>query len=104
MNIQKNTGGLMTNKLSQIEGRIEVLKKKREKIQIQQALSFTKEAQKILKEDFSTEAALLTLSESWNKASEQQRKEWQKRAPHFRLSDQPSSKKNQLTAEADLEV
>lgn len=68
-----------------IEEKIQQLKKKKEKIQIQQALLFMKEAQKIFKEDFSPEMALLVLSETWTSATETQRQEWKKRGHSFRL-------------------
>jgi hypothetical protein len=78
----------------QLEEKIQLLKKKKEKIQIQQALLFIKEAQKIFNEDFSLDLALIILSETWNKASQAQKEEWRKRNHFFRpLSLQNNGKK-----------
>lgn len=84
----------MTNKLAtaqstppdilRIDEKINELKKKKERIQTQQALFFIKEAQKILKDEFFPQIALLILSEAWAQASKTQKEEWRKRVPSFR--------------------
>ena len=67
-----------------IDEKIQALKKKKERIQTQQALFFIKEAQKILKDEFSPQVALLILSETWTQATKTQKEEWRKRGPSFR--------------------
>jgi hypothetical protein len=67
-----------------IDEKIQALKKKKERIQTQQALLFAKEAQKILKDAFSPQVALLILSETWAQASKTQKEEWRKRGSSFR--------------------
>jgi hypothetical protein len=69
-----------------IDKKIQALKKKKEKIQIQQALLFMKETQKIFSENMSQNLALVILTETWAKASNSQKEEWQKRARSFRAS------------------
>jgi len=69
-----------------IDEKILELKKKKERIQIPQALLFMKEAQKIFKEDMSFNLAPLILSETWNKTSHSQKEDWQKRAASFCVS------------------
>jgi hypothetical protein len=82
--------------LVRIDKKIQTLKKKKEKIQIQQALLFMKEAQKIFSENMSQKLALVILTETWAKASNSQKKEWQKRACSFRVSSpQQLEKKTQ---------
>lgn len=79
-----------------IDEKIQQLKKKKEKIQTQQALLFVKEAQKIFKEEFSPDMALTILATTWSKASKTQKEEWQKQAYSFRqLSFQKDNKKAQ---------
>ena len=82
--------------LVSIDKKIQALKKKKEKIQIQQALLFMKEAQKIFSENMSQNLALVILTETWAKASKSQKEEWQKRARSFRVSSpQQLEKKTQ---------
>ena len=82
--------------LVSIDKKIQALKKKKEKIQIQQALLFMKEAQKILSENMSQNLALVILTEAWAKASNSQKEEWRKRARSFRVSSpQQFEKKTQ---------
>src|SRR3990167_4800272 len=77
-----------------IDEKIQALKKKKERIQTQQALFFLKETQKILKDAFFPQIALLILSETWAQASKAQKEEWRKRGPSFRsLSIQQDEKK-----------
>lgn len=73
----------MKDKLTHIETKIHQLKQKKERIKTQQAIFFLKEAQKILKEEFSPDAALRILKDHWNGASEVQKEEWKKRASPF---------------------
>ena len=82
--------------LVRIDKKIQALKKKKEKIQIQQALLFMKEAQKIFSENMSQNLALVILTETWAKASNSQKEEWQKRARFFCVSSpQQLEKKSQ---------
>lgn len=76
----------ITPALVRIDKKIQALKKKKEKIQIQQALLFMKETQKIFSENMSQNLALVILTEIWAKASNSQKEEWQKRARSFRVS------------------
>ena len=92
----------MTDKLKQIETKIQLLQKKKEKIRIQQALSFVKEVQKILLNEFSPEAALRVLSETWNSSQKSQKEEWKKQEDSFReKSSQESCKKTDAIPSAD---
>lgn len=86
----------MTLKLTQIDEKIQQLKKKREKLQIHQSLSFLKEAQRIFKEEFSPEIALVVLDNCWRTSSDKQRKEWQAQIPHFHLSHKSHCQKDKF--------
>jgi len=70
--------------VAHIDEKINQLKKKKEKIQMQQALLFIKEAQNIFQEDFSPDRALTFLSEAWQATSESQKEELRKRNHPFR--------------------
>lgn len=74
----------MFDKLANIENRIEQLKKKKTKLQTQQAVLFTKEAEKIFENSFSPEIALAVLAE-WKTATELKKKEWTIRSHSFRI-------------------
>ena len=58
-------GGRMIDKLTSIENKIHELKQRKERIQTQQSLLLMKETQKILKNEFSPEIALIILKDSW---------------------------------------
>jgi len=68
----------MTDKFTHIDEKIHQLKKKREKVQAQHALSFMKETQKIFKEEFSAPLALTVLTECWGAAPETKKENWKK--------------------------
>jgi hypothetical protein len=86
----------MIDQLTTIDEKIQRLKKRREKVQTQQAIFFMREVQKIFEDGFSAEMALGILSETWETASEKQQAEWKKRGATFRPSSvQKSSKKSQ---------
>ena len=75
--------------------KIAKLKQRLEKLHLQEALSFLKESQKILDQDFSPGLALTVLQQSWTMASEQTRKEWRKLERPFRTPHPASAgKKN----------
>lgn len=75
----------MKDSLAQIDHKILCLKQKKEKLQTHLALSFFKEAQKILGDDvFTVEFALSILSHSWKNVSHQQKEEWQNLSHSFR--------------------
>lgn len=86
--------------LVRIDKKIQALKKKKEKIQIQQALLFMKEAQKIFSENVSQNLALVILTETWAKASNSQKEEWQKRARSFRISSPQQLEQKTLPIDA----
>lgn len=73
----------MTDRLTHLDEKIHQLKRKKEKVQAQQALSFMKETQKIFKEEFSAGLALTVLTESWGSAPETKKENWKKRAQIF---------------------
>jgi hypothetical protein len=73
------------DKLTNINNRIESLKKRKAKLQTQQAVLFTKEVEKIFKESFAPGMALAVLSD-WTTASETKKKEWANKAPFFRFT------------------
>ncbi|MDI9634457.1 hypothetical protein QM565_01440 [Geitlerinema splendidum] len=86
----------MTDRLTHLDEKILHLKKKREKAQAQQALSFMKETQKIFKEEFSAGLALTVLTESWGSAPETKKESWKKRSQTFPSSSlQRDGKKDQ---------
>jgi hypothetical protein len=76
-------GGRMIDKVISIENKIHELKQKKERIQAQHSLLLMKEAQKILKDEFSPEMALIILKDSWTTASKTQKAEWTTRAGAF---------------------
>jgi hypothetical protein len=73
----------MTDKLTHIDEKIYLLKKKKERIQVQQALAYMKESQKLLKEEFSPLLALTILTETWTAAPETKKETWKKRSQTF---------------------
>lgn len=76
----------MIDQLTTIDEKILQLKKRREKVQTQQAIFFMREAQKIFQDGFMPDIALSILSETWGTASESQKQNWRKRANTFRSS------------------
>lgn len=76
----------MIDQLTTIDEQINRLKKKKERVQTQQAIAFMREAQKIFQTDFSPDVALSILSETWGTATEKQQAEWKKRVTTFRPS------------------
>jgi hypothetical protein len=86
----------MTDRLTHLDEKIHQLRKKKEKVQAQQALSFMKETQKIFKEEFSAGLALTILTESWGSAPETKKESWKKRSLAFPSSSlQRNGKKDQ---------
>ena len=71
------------DKITNIDDKIEKLKKKKIRMQTQKAILFLKEAERIFKDAFSPDIALAMLSE-WNTASETKKKEWTTRSHSFR--------------------
>ena len=86
-------GGRMIDKVTSIENKIHELKQKKERIQNQQALLLMKEAQKILREEFSLETTLNILKDSWTTASKSQKAEWKTRVSSFPISSPKTLKK-----------
>jgi hypothetical protein len=87
----------MTDRLTHLDEKIHLLKRKREKVQAQQALSFMKETQKIFKEEFSAGLALTILTESWGSAPETKKESWKKRSQTFPSSSLQRDGKKDLT-------
>jgi hypothetical protein len=85
----------MIDKLTHIENKICQLKQKKDRIQTQHAIFLMKEAQKILKEEFSPEAALNILKDNWNAASPSQKEDWKKRDAPFPLPPTEPLKKTE---------
>ena len=88
-------GGRMIDKVTSIENKIHELKQKKERIQTQQALFLMKEAQKILKEEFSLETILTILKDSWTTASKIQKAEWTTRVGLFPVSSPKTHQKTE---------
>ena len=88
-------GGRMIDKLTTIENKIHQLKQKKDRIQNQQAFFLMKEAQKILKEEFSLETALNILKDSWSTASKAQKTEWKKCDRSFPIAAPKTHKKTE---------
>ena len=94
---QSKKGNDFLSPVVHIDEKIQLLKKKKEKIQTQQAFLFMKETQKIFKEKFSPELALTILSETWEGFSNSQKDAWLKKAHSFRSS---SFQQNRQKAQA----
>jgi hypothetical protein len=93
---KENTRSELMPVVVRIDEKIQRLKKKKERIQTQQALLFVKEVQRIFKDNFTPDVALTILSDAWGKASETQKGEWRKRAHSFcHLPFQDNRKKAQ---------
>ncbi|MBX9621924.1 MAG: hypothetical protein K2X28_07895 [Alphaproteobacteria bacterium] len=86
-------GGRMIDKVTFIENKILALRQKKERLQTQQSLLLMKEAQKILKDEFSLETALTVLKDSWATASKTQKAEWATRAGSFLSSPHKTHQK-----------
>ena len=91
----------MSDKLISIDEKILRLKKRREKVQTQQAISFMREAQKIFQDGFSPNMALGILSETWTAASEIQKQNWRKRGRDFRPASLQNNQKKTQTIESE---
>jgi hypothetical protein len=78
------------DRLTTIDNKIEKLRKQKIKLQTQQALLFTKEAEKIFEDGFSPDIALAALSD-WKTATESKKKEWTTRSHSFRASSLKNS-------------
>ena len=76
----------MIDQLTNIDEKIHKLKKRREKVQTQQAILFMREVQKILQDEFSPDLALEILVEAWTAATEAQKQKWRKKLDTFRAS------------------
>src|SRR3990172_7784936 len=85
----------MQDMLSSLNEKIEHLKKKRERVETQLALSFMKETQKIFKEYFSAELALTLMKESWGAIPETTRKTWKQRSSLQRPEDSKKIQREQ---------
>lgn len=68
----------MIDQITNINAKIESLRKQKAKIQTQQAICFVRETQKILRDDFTPEVALNILTETWRSASESQKQNWRR--------------------------
>jgi hypothetical protein len=79
------------------------LRKKREKLHLNESLFFTKEVQRILEDAFSLELALVILEKTWPTASKSQKEDWRKCVPSFRASFIPSHEEKSQTYESTLE-
>ncbi|MBL8676237.1 MAG: hypothetical protein JNJ47_02260 [Alphaproteobacteria bacterium] len=73
----------MTDKLLNLEKKIQRLKERRNKIHTQQALLFFKEVEKIFKEGFCPNLILDILTQTRATASALQQQEWEQRARSF---------------------
>ncbi len=84
----------VTEKLIQLDQKIQALEKKKEQMEIKMALSFLKKTQRIVGEEFSLNMVLVVLDNVWALASEIQKQEWEKRAHSFRMPFSHSNGKN----------
>jgi hypothetical protein len=92
----------MIDQLTNIDEKISRLKKRREKVQTQQAIFFMREVQRIFQTNFSPDVALSILAETWTTATEKQQTEWKKRAGTFHHSSlHDARQKPQATESAD---
>jgi hypothetical protein len=87
-------------KLLSIDEKMQRLRKKREKIHLNESLFFTKEVQRILEDAFSLVLALVILEKTWPVASKSQKEEWRKCVPSFRASFIPSHEQKSQTYES----
>lgn len=100
---------MIENQIKNINARIDRLRKQKAKTQTQQALHFRREAQKILKDDFTPEIALGILSSMWGTASETQKQLWKRNNFHPSVvkqssltSDMPTTKDELIRAYEEL--
>ena len=68
----------MDNQITNINAKIDRLRKEKAKMQTQQAICFMREAQKILRDGFTPEVALGILSSMWETASKTQKQHWKR--------------------------
>ncbi len=73
-------------KFLSIDEKMQRLRKKREKLHLNESLFFTKEVQRILEDAFSLELALVILEKTWPTASKSQKEEWRRCVPSFRAA------------------
>ena len=90
-------------KFLSIDEKMQRLRKKREKLHMNESLFFTKEVQRILEDEFSLELALVVLEKTWPAASKSQKEEWRKCVPSFRASFIPSHEQKTQAYESTLE-
>lgn len=90
-------------KFLSIDQKIQRLRQKRERLQMSQALFFTKEVQRIFGNEFSLEMALVVLKKTWGSASKSQKEEWNKHISSFRTSFIPSSEQKPQSHKPILE-
>ena len=81
------------NQLTRLDQRIQLLKKRKEKIYTQIALSYLKETEKIFGKEFSLNLILEMLDQLWTFSSEIQKEEWKKHGHPFRPSPPRSNRK-----------
>ncbi|MBP6951918.1 MAG: hypothetical protein KBD36_03215 [Alphaproteobacteria bacterium] len=90
-------------KFLSIDEKMQRLRKKREKLHMNESLFFTKEVQRILEDEFSLELALVVLEKTWPTASKSQKEEWRKCVPSFRASFIPPYEQKSQTYDPALE-
>jgi hypothetical protein len=90
-------------KFLSIDQKMQRLRKKREKIHMNESLFFTKEVQRILEDAFSLELALVILEKTWPTASKSQKEEWRRCVPSFRAAFISAYEKESQTHESILE-
>lgn len=78
-----------------IDQRILRLRRKRERLHVNQSLTLTKEIKKMMGEEFSPEMALAIFDKTWTHASNSQRKEWSSHTPSFRHFFKPHRQKSE---------
>ena len=90
-------------KFLSIDQKMQRLRKKREKIHMNESLFFTKEVQRILEDAFSLELALVILEKTWPTASKSQKEEWRRCVPSFRAAFISSHEEKPYSHESILE-
>ena len=90
-------------KFLSIDEKMQRLRKKREKLHLNESLFFTKEVQRILEDAFSLELALVILEKTWPTASKSQKEEWRRCVPSFRAAFISSYEQKSHSHESVLE-
>lgn len=90
------------NKISVINEKIEKLRKQKTRVQLQEAVLFKREAEKIFDKVFSPDLALAVMTD-WSTATESKKKEWTNKSNSFRPVFFPEAQQKSMPRESTLQ-